>query len=83
MAIPPLGYQNHVKPSASLGFYMILIPLCGMAVYSMAAYERLLYYHMKHPLSSYIRPLYKHLLHSNLHMRKATVCLRKSIIIQL
>ena len=27
MAIPPEGYQNHIKPSASLGFIMILIPL--------------------------------------------------------
>ena len=25
-AIPPEGYQNHVKPEACRGFYMILIP---------------------------------------------------------
>ena len=37
-----LGYQNHVKPSASLRLYMIFIPEGGMAVYSMAAYERVL-----------------------------------------
>ena len=36
------GYQNHVKPEACLRLYMILISRGGMAVYPMAAYERVL-----------------------------------------
>ena len=46
-----IGFQEKLKnyflfsmifAQASLWFYLILIPLGGMAVYSMAAYERVL-----------------------------------------
>ena len=44
-AIPPEGYQNHVKPEACRGFTWFWYPEGGTAVYSMVAYERVFFSH--------------------------------------